>query len=288
MDAKTAVIIVMIVVVVFLVMNKMTSNYSSEIPKIIWTYWDSTEKPETVRRCMDSWKKFNPDYDIRVISKENLSRYTQTDILELKLNDSPSRTADFIRLDVLSQYGGIWSDASVLMTRDLGWVHDIQKSKGCEVVGYYIDGSIPKWPVMEGWFFACVPKSSYVKMWRDEFFRMNEFDSVDAYLESLDRDGDVQRIFNHRNYLAMTSANQRVMQKHMSDEEISQKLHLMDARTGPLKYLEDHGWNAESSIDNLCKKNKEELPSLIKFTNKERSYIEKSGDAKCVFKYADV
>jgi mannosyltransferase OCH1-like enzyme len=30
----------------------------------MWTYWDNEDKiPKVVRMCMESWKKWNPDYE---------------------------------------------------------------------------------------------------------------------------------------------------------------------------------------------------------------------------------
>ena len=42
------------------------------VPKKIWTYWHNLDKiPKAVKLCMESCKKFNPDYEIVLMTKKN-------------------------------------------------------------------------------------------------------------------------------------------------------------------------------------------------------------------------
>ena len=43
------------------------------IPKIIHYCWFGGEKPNKVKRCIESWKKVLPDYDVREWNAENFA-----------------------------------------------------------------------------------------------------------------------------------------------------------------------------------------------------------------------
>jgi mannosyltransferase OCH1-like enzyme len=56
---------------------KKKDNYNL-VPRKIWTYWDNSDNsggvnklPKAVKLCMESWKKFNPDYEIVLLTKKN-------------------------------------------------------------------------------------------------------------------------------------------------------------------------------------------------------------------------
>jgi len=82
--------------------------------------------------------------------------------------DSITRKSDFIRLELLSKYGGIWMDASIICKYSLNWIHAYQKNTDAEMVGYYINGftTIEKYPVVENWFISCIPKSRFIELWK--------------------------------------------------------------------------------------------------------------------------
>lgn len=85
-----------------------------KIPKIIHCFWFSEEKkPEAYQKCLDSWKKNLPDYEIK---EWNMSNYNwhKHPFLEraIELN-AWAFASDYARLDVLYEYGGIYLDMDV-------------------------------------------------------------------------------------------------------------------------------------------------------------------------------
>jgi mannosyltransferase OCH1-like enzyme len=48
---------------------------NTEIPKKIWTFWDNDDIPDIVQKCIHTWKKHNPNYEITVVTKKSLSEY---------------------------------------------------------------------------------------------------------------------------------------------------------------------------------------------------------------------
>ena len=90
------------------------------IPKIIHYCWfgGGAISPES-RRCIESWKKYCPDYKIMVWNEQNFdisqNRYAQQAYEAKKY----AFVSDYVRLAVLYRYGGIYLDTDVELVRPL-------------------------------------------------------------------------------------------------------------------------------------------------------------------------
>jgi len=275
------VIIYVLVITIFIIFIKNSSNFSDDIPKTIWTFWDSDEIPNTVKRCIDSWKKSNPDYEIIVLNKSNVKTYLPgVDIDSLKHNDKPARTSDFIRLNILPKYGGVWADASIIINKSLSYI--LNDNYG--FTGFYLDGFTTNmnYPVIESWFFACTKGNEFVSKWRDAFMMLNNHETPDEYSAWMKNQGvDTQKI-NDLNYLAIHVAAQYVLQKQMTVDGIKSNLNILKAEDGPYKHLAESNWNSDKAVEHICKNKKSKDTTLIKLRGPERNIVE-SGDVKCVF-----
>ena len=256
--------IIIIVIIILLIVILLNLNY--KIPKIIWTYWDGPNN-ELVEKCIASWKKTNPNYEIIILNNENLQNYIQDDVLSFKFADNPARTADFIRLAVLEKYGGIWIDATTILTQPLDWVHN-----GKEFTGYYKEGNMtrPEYPIIENWFLAAAKDCRFISMWKDEFFKINNYNSIKHYIETTGV--DLQNILE-REYLTMHVAAQKVLQNQMEPNEAWDRF--------KLRRLEDsqqHWWNMRL----LCDPNRPS-PDVIKFTRYARAEMDADPSLKCAY-----
>ncbi len=104
-----------VVLLVCLIQTKNIEGFqSTAVPKIIWTYWDNPDTiPKTVKLCMESWKKYNPNYTIRLLTKANYSEYINipnTIATHPLMNDMPQRFADLVRCYAIAEHGGVWVD----------------------------------------------------------------------------------------------------------------------------------------------------------------------------------
>ena len=84
------------------------------IPKIIHYCWfGRCEKPKLAKKCIESWKKFCPDYEIIEWNEDNfdvnMNAYTQKCYQEKKY----AFLSDYIRLLIIKKYGGIYLDTDV-------------------------------------------------------------------------------------------------------------------------------------------------------------------------------
>ena len=84
------------------------------IPKRIHYCWfGRSEKPRLAQKCIESWHKYCPDYEIIEWNENNYnvakSEYTQY----CYKNKKWAYLSDFVRLDVVYQNGGVYFDTDV-------------------------------------------------------------------------------------------------------------------------------------------------------------------------------
>ena len=88
------------------------------IPKIIHYCWlGGNPKPDSVLRCIDSWRKYCPDYEIREWNESNLdismNEYTRQAYEAKAWGFVP----DYLRLWIVYTHGGIYLDTDVQIIR---------------------------------------------------------------------------------------------------------------------------------------------------------------------------
>lgn len=92
--------------------------------KIIWQYWgqgtDSDNLPEIIQICFNSVDKYKGDYTVIRLSDKTIPEYINLPafVWEKRQNPSFTRTffSDLLRLALLNTYGGVWLDATILLT----------------------------------------------------------------------------------------------------------------------------------------------------------------------------
>lgn len=89
------------------------------IPKVIHYCWFGDGEMSVLhRRCMESWKKHCPDYEIRLWNEKNSdidNPYCKEAIIQRKW----AFVADWVRFDVLYKHGGIYLDTDMELVRPL-------------------------------------------------------------------------------------------------------------------------------------------------------------------------
>lgn len=96
------------------------------IPKIIHYCWLSNDPyPELISHCIETWKKFLPDYQIMLW---DLNRFDISKSLWVKQAFESRKyafAADYIRCYALYQYGGIYLDSDVEVVKSFNDLLDL-------------------------------------------------------------------------------------------------------------------------------------------------------------------
>lgn len=90
------------------------------IPKKIHYCWfGGNEKPKLIKRCIKSWKKFCPDYEVIEWNEYNFDVNMNTYCRIAFRNKMWAHLSDYVRLKVLYDYGGIYMDTDVELVKPL-------------------------------------------------------------------------------------------------------------------------------------------------------------------------
>ena len=168
----------------------------ARIPRRLWSYWHSDDVPVVVRRCLDNWRRMCPDWEIHLVLGSELSRHVDPASLPAGFDQlTPARRSDWLRLHLIARHGGVWLDASTILTGSLDWLVEAQVESRAEYLGFYLEGfCVPgRTPVIDSWAMAAPPGMPFVRAWAEELDRALATGD-DAYLEALRREGRYERL----------------------------------------------------------------------------------------------
>lgn len=118
------------------------------IEKKIHYVWFGGEKPEKVKKCIESWKKYLPDYQIFEWNENTYNLKQQNTFFQKCYHKKLwAFVADYIRIDVLYHYGGIYLDTDMEIIKDITPLLDIDLFLGYEneqKMSFGILGVIPE------------------------------------------------------------------------------------------------------------------------------------------------
>lgn len=144
------------------------------IPKLIHYCWfGGKPKSKLYRKCIDSWHRYCPDYEI-IEWNEDIFDLTQHPYLQWCYDHRKwAFLSDFARLLILKQYGGIYLDTDVELIRSLDKLLEYEAFLGFENETW----------LNTGLGFGCVPGHPVLDV------------LLEPYLESkADRDGSFEPV----------------------------------------------------------------------------------------------
>lgn len=275
------IVVLIIVLAMIIYYYSRHESYESQIPKIIWTYWDGEEIPEVVYKCVKTWRNHNPEYKIRIVTRKTIPEYLPDDnILSFRFTQTPQQVSDLVRVHLLATYGGVWADASIVMNKPLDVL--LQENPGYDFIGYTLSDDSPITRYLENWFFMCTSHNTFVELWKEEMKRINTFETIDDYLSDVKQKNiDTSKIFD-TTYLWMHVAALVVLHTQLSPEYIKKHMKILDSSTGPFKFMEDNAWDSDKSMNSLC--DIKDKPVFFKLRGWERHLLEKSEKIQtCLF-----
>ena len=151
-------------------------------------YWHSPDMPGFVKDCIQSVKRANPGWDVRVYHKSDIEQHAPGDVPEFvnrKYNLPKFRDAyvkyvsDWFRLYVVHKYGGVYIDMGCICINGFDSLIDMTYP--------HIQGNnsfIDKLDCMENGFFAAAPEDPFIAEWMHETILSHEdYGSREKYSE---------------------------------------------------------------------------------------------------------
>lgn len=135
------------------------------IPKVIHYCWfGGNELPKEAKKCIDSWKKYCPDYEIIEWNESNYDLNKNDYVKYCYENKKWAFLTDYVRLDIIYENGGIYLDTDVELVKSLDDLLNNKCYIGMEQVG----------TVNTGQGFGATAHNSFVKE-NKEYYEQNEF-----------------------------------------------------------------------------------------------------------------
>ena len=140
------------------------STNHSQLPlpqRVIWSYWKDGQPPPAVLECIRTWE--TPSWTVRILDQVTVSQWLDEgiDFPRETWRRRPAHQSDMFGLALLARHGGVWLDASVLLSAPLDWM--LERLRWRDFVGYQNWGGVP-----ETLAFASRAGGAVVTEWRRE------------------------------------------------------------------------------------------------------------------------
>ncbi|EOV0646815.1 capsular polysaccharide synthesis protein [Cronobacter turicensis] len=178
---------------IFSVIDRLNVQAESVSPvhqaqsRMIWICWFQglEHAPALVKQCVESVKCHTPDANVIVLTDENIPQYLNLpEHITTKYQAgliSKAQYSDIVRCSLLYQYGGIWMDATVFMTRSLPESFFENKFSSLRFTSSSQDNALSQ-GYWTAYFLAAQQGNTLVKLVRDILYRYwQEHDALIEY-----------------------------------------------------------------------------------------------------------
>ena len=158
-----------------------------EYPKIIWAYHEGMNMSAVEFFVSMNTKRLKNEWRYIVLTPDTIHHYLDINTFPLNYNSFTVHwKADYLRVRLVEEYGGMWIDLSVLIG-DVNYLNDMREKMietKSELFGqYYHDG--PKYWIEVGCFYA-KKNSLLMKEWRKEIDKAFKMGAIN-YLYYMDQ-----------------------------------------------------------------------------------------------------
>jgi hypothetical protein len=132
--------------------------------KTIWTCWFQGRKnaPPLVRSCLNSWERYNPNWDLRCLDSSSVERYVPlSQYIDLnKKTLTAASLSDVLRILLLHEFGGLWVDATLLCNRPLDdWLPEVMGE------GFFAFAAPAPGRPLASWFLSADTNHHLISAW---------------------------------------------------------------------------------------------------------------------------
>lgn len=189
---------------------------TQKIPKIIWTYWNTPTLPAVVKACIKSWEVQNPDFEINLLTPENILDFLPAFKKE-NLQLSPANFSDLVRLQLLKKYGGFWLDATIIINDSLNQYIKLIEHEDLNLLAFSSKDhpNHKDYPMIESWFLGTHQENELISSWLHHLEQCFENKQPEDYFKSnTERKIGFESVKeNRRDYLYVYMASQVAMRE---------------------------------------------------------------------------
>ena len=160
------------------------------IPKTIFIYWHDSNLPNVLKINLKKIKTNNPEYKVVLLNKITYKKYVNFESYNFNFNDKLLNTeayfSDILRIFLLSEYGGIWIDASLILWKNLNKLID-KNDKLVLFRNFDNDNGINNCG-FESWFIASQPKNPFILEIKNQIIKLNTYKKIKEYLLIIKKD----------------------------------------------------------------------------------------------------
>tara|TARA_B100000482_G_C12613387_1_gene300093 strand:- start:2708 stop:3586 length:879 start_codon:yes stop_codon:yes gene_type:complete len=232
------------------------------IPKKIFSFW-SGKTSIVVDACFRRFEELHPGWIIEIHND-----FSQIEPCEGFEKLGLHHKTDWLRICLISKYGGVWLDASMVLNKPVTEWLDLSDHR---VVGFQCPIGIGESsPVLENWTFAAKANHPLINNWKAECRKTINM-GYKAFKEHTLKTMPHHPVYDQLPYLTMHAAYIKVhdpLQVHM--------IHCFDPQHGPFAFTQEewksgHRWYA---VYKLFRRPFENMSS-VKLTGETRFYAER-------------
>lgn len=146
MKVKIIIILTFLIFLICLIVNKhfleTFKNQEENLPYNIWMYWENKKgksKPAYLKLCYKTIKKHNKNFNIQLLDEKTVYNFLPNLRKDLDKYMNIPQKADYIRINLLYKYGGIWIDSDTIIIKNLSPF--IKKLRKHEFIGFGCTGA---------------------------------------------------------------------------------------------------------------------------------------------------
>jgi len=246
------------------------SENTNQIPKKIWLYWDGYS--DLVNICIKNIEHYLPNFEINILNNQSLKSFLPN-IPEAKKDIPLANYVDLVRLELLSKYGGIWMDASILLTENLDWLFSLKNKYNTDLIGFYSDSCTTdlEYPILENWFLASDVNNVFINDWLEEYRKCYSSDNPKSYYNNIKENKEyIQNVLPLADYLLPYLSAIKIMRENQD-----YKILMFSANKTGHYFNTGHYLNYFNFLNLFLKKpSPKSYPMLIKFEKRGRNFLD--------------
>jgi hypothetical protein len=154
------------------------------LPKVIYAFWDNYEENKMIQSHIKNWenKLTKRNWKIIMLNRSNITKYVDKKFLDKFASGTidSTRFADFLRVHLLKNNGGVWMDASIIifdgqLLDDMYYDMIDNKYDAC-FYEYTENTLLPEQPHIDNWFIMAPKNSKIITDLYSEFEKAYDMD----------------------------------------------------------------------------------------------------------------